>query len=100
MLFAPILNSSIMLGNYLQRQLQQTTYLDAFFSWRFKGLLFPDLDVKKYIPLKSLRPNKKIPVFRVTGPYLNLMKPRIFSGFSGKKYNFIHFERRNAFQNA
>ena len=31
-----------------------------------------------------LRPNKKIPVFRVTGPYLNLMvKPRICFRFSG-----------------
>ena len=49
------------------------------------------------------RPNKKIPVLRVTRPYLNLnllMKPRIlFSGFL-KKYNFMHFERQNAFQNA
>ena len=28
---------------------------------------------------------KKILVFRITGPYLNLVvKPRIFSGFSGK----------------
>ena len=37
-LFASILNSSVMLGNYLQ----QTTsaddrFSDAFFSWRFKG---------------------------------------------------------------
>ena len=32
-LFASILNSSVMLGNYLQ----QTTLADAFFSWRFKG---------------------------------------------------------------
>ena len=32
-LFASILNSSEMLGNYLQ----QTTIADAFFSWRFKG---------------------------------------------------------------
>ena len=31
-LFASILNSSVMLGNYLQ----QTTFSDAFFSWRFK----------------------------------------------------------------
>ena len=33
-----------------------------------------------------MRPNKKkIPVFRVTGPYLNLLvKPRIFFRFSGK----------------
>ena len=47
----------------------------------------------------QLRPNKKIPVFRVTWPYLNfLVKPRTFSRFSGKKYNYIHFERQNAFQ--
>ena len=32
-LFASILNSSVMLGNYLQ----QTTFSDAFFSWRLKG---------------------------------------------------------------
>ena len=32
-LFASILNSSVMLGNYLQ----QTTFSVAFFSWRFKG---------------------------------------------------------------
>ena len=33
MLFASILNLSVMLGNYLQ----QTTLSDAYFSWRFKG---------------------------------------------------------------
>ena len=32
-LFASILNSSVMLGNYLQ----QTTFSDALFSWGFKG---------------------------------------------------------------
>ena len=32
-LFAYILNSSLMIGNYLQ----QTTFSDAIFSWRFKG---------------------------------------------------------------
>ena len=32
-LFASILNSSVMLGNYLQ----QTTFSDVFFSWHFKG---------------------------------------------------------------
>ena len=31
-LFASILNSSVMLGNYLQ----QATFSDAFFSWGFK----------------------------------------------------------------
>ena len=33
MVFASILNLSVMLGN----SLQQTTFSDAFFSWRFKG---------------------------------------------------------------
>ena len=32
-LFTSILDLSVMLGNYLQ----QTTFSDAFFSWRFKG---------------------------------------------------------------
>ena len=32
-LFPSILNTSVILGNYLQ----QTTVSDAFFSWRFKG---------------------------------------------------------------
>ena len=32
-LFASILDSSVMLGNYLQ----QMTFSDAFFSWRFQG---------------------------------------------------------------
>ena len=32
-LFASILNTLVMLGNYLQ----QTTFSDAFLSWRFKG---------------------------------------------------------------
>ena len=31
MLFVSTLNSSVMLGNYLQRRLQQTTFSDAFF---------------------------------------------------------------------
>ena len=44
-----------------------------------------------FFPEKSLRPNKRIPVFRVTPPYPNLlMRPRIFSGFLEKKYNFMN----------
>ena len=32
-----------------------------------------------------VRPNKKIPVFRITQPYLNLLvKPRLLSGFKEK----------------
>ena len=38
MLFASILNLSVMLGNFFcSRRLQQTTFSDAFFSWAFKG---------------------------------------------------------------
>ena len=36
-LFASILNLSVMLGNYLQQTRKQTSFSDAFFSWRFKG---------------------------------------------------------------
>ena len=36
-LFAPILNSSVMLGNYLQQTTSADDILDAFFSWRYKG---------------------------------------------------------------
>ena len=36
MLFASILNSSVMLGNYLQQMTSTTTFSDAFF-WRFEG---------------------------------------------------------------
>ena len=46
-LFASILNSSVMLGNYLQ----QTTSADdifryIFFSWRFKGLSFSSQSIR------------------------------------------------------
>ena len=44
---------------------------------------------------------KKIPVFRVTGPELNLLvKPRFFFQVVWEKYYFMHFERQKAFQNA
>ena len=36
-LFASVLNSSVVLGHFCSRRLQQTTFSDAFFSWRFKG---------------------------------------------------------------
>ena len=39
--------------------------------------------------LKLVGPNKKIPVFGVTGLYLNLLvKPSFFSGFLGKNVIF------------
>ena len=36
-LFASIRNWSVMFGNFCSRRLQQKTFSDAFFSWRFKG---------------------------------------------------------------
>ena len=36
-LFASILNSSVMIGIICSRRLQNATFSDAFFSWRFKG---------------------------------------------------------------
>ena len=36
-LFASILNSSVLLDNYLQQTSSADDILDAFFSWRFKG---------------------------------------------------------------
>ena len=36
-LFASILNSSVVLGNYLQQPTSADDILDAFFSWRFMG---------------------------------------------------------------
>ena len=48
-----------------------------------------------------MKQNKKLPVFRVTRPCLNLrVKHRISFWFSGKEYNFMNFERQNAVQNA
>ena len=57
----------------------------------------------RIMPHTQVRPNKEISVFRVTGlKILGRVGIHIFlnSFFSGKKYNFMHFERRNAFQNA
>ena len=36
-LFASILNSSVMLGNYLQQTTSADDISDAFFSWHFNG---------------------------------------------------------------
>ena len=37
MLFASILNSSVMLGNYLQQTTSADDIFRCIFSWRFKG---------------------------------------------------------------
>ena len=36
-LFASILNSSVMLGNYLQQTTSEDDIFKCIFSWRFKG---------------------------------------------------------------
>ena len=47
-----------------------------------------------------LRPYKKISMFQVTGlKILGRVGTHILCIFSGKKYNFIHFERHFTFQN-
>ena len=48
MLFASILNSSVMLGNYLQQTIQQTSFSDALFlgALRVKYLTFVLLDYR------------------------------------------------------
>ena len=57
--------------------------------------------IKIRVSCDGHKAKKKLLGFRVTRPYLNLLvNPRIFFRFSGKKYNFMHFDRRNAFQNA
>ena len=55
-----------------------------------------------YPPQTKFVGDIKIPVFRVTRPSLNLLvKPRFFPGFlGGKRGENMHFERRNALQNA
>ena len=56
-------------------------------------------DLMKQVIIE-FRPNKKMPVLRVTRPYLYLLvKPRIISGFLEKNF-FMLFERQSAFQNA
>ena len=40
MLFASILNSSVMIGNYLQQTTSADVIFRCIFSWRFKGYLF------------------------------------------------------------
>ena len=40
MLFASILNSSVMLGNYLQQTTSTDHIFRCIFSWRFKGLKY------------------------------------------------------------
>ena len=42
---------------------------------------------------------EKLPVFRVTRPYLNLLvEPRTFFRFSGKNIIYMHFERQMSFK--
>ena len=48
-----------------------------------------------------LRPNIKISVFRVAGLKILGSRSRVGTHiFGGKKYNFMHFERHFAFQDA
>ena len=62
-LFASILNSSVMLGNYLQ---QMTTADDIFrciFSWRFKGKILQHHSTISY----GVRETQLYPIYISTG---------------------------------
>ena len=52
--------------------------------------------MKLYKMLVSFRPNYKISVFRVTD--LKILVGLAHTFFSGKKYNFMHFERHLPFK--
>ena len=63
------------------------------FPWELASLnenkiTFDRIPTKNYLvygPIEFTRPNKKMPVFRVTRPYINLLvKHRIFYGFLKK----------------
>ena len=43
-LFASILKSSVRLGNFCSRRLQQTTFSDAFFFFALEGLTWGEQD--------------------------------------------------------
>ena len=94
------------------------TRAGRFDPWPLQSLLLSDetlnsnthralvcvLSCHKYlIKFDYIKPNVKISVFRVTGlKILGRVGGTHFSNYflSGKKYNFMHFERHFAFQNA
>ena len=49
-LFASILNSSVMLGNYLQQTTPAEDIFRCIFSWRFKGYLSHSIPLPPYRP--------------------------------------------------
>ena len=49
MLFASILNSSLMLGNYLHQTTSADNIFRCIFSWRFKGKSLKQSHTGKYI---------------------------------------------------
>ena len=53
--FASILNSSVMLGNYLQQMTSADDIFRCIFSWRFKAAYSVTMNIfrKKYFPFKS-----------------------------------------------
>ena len=89
MMFASILNSSVMLGNYLK----QTTFSDTFFSWRFKGLLFPS----SYTPSKLCLLFSRCPTVRsyVTFCFLNILKSHCWNYIKPCKH--IHIYKAKTF---
>ena len=63
MLFASILDLSVIVGNYLIGQLQQTTLSDAFFFLTLKGLRFVIQNWSLKLDINLLPPGKFSNIF-------------------------------------
>ena len=70
-LFASILHSSVMLGNYLQQMTSADDFSDAFFSWRFKGKIFQHHSTISY----RVRETQLYPIYIL---YIYYIQARVF----------------------
>ena len=62
-LFASILNSSVMLGNYLQQMTSADDIFRCIFSWRFKGKILQHHSTISY----RVRETQLYPIYISTG---------------------------------
>ena len=70
-LFASILNSSVMLGNYLQQMTSADDIFRCNFSWRFKGKIFQHHSTISY----RIRETQLYPIYIL---YIYYIQARVF----------------------
>ena len=70
-LFASILNSSVMLGSYLQQTASADDIFRCIFTWRFKGICFYQTTIRVSNKLSGSRPGANF-INRVRTIYLKL----------------------------